>query len=179
MIIERVSPFHIRVAVSTDVEVIARQRAAMFDEIRSVPADVFDSLEAASRIYLAEAIPGREYVGWVASPRAEPGRIVAGAGVQVRRVMPFPQWIDGRVKAAIGLQAIVLNVYTEPEFRRQGLARSLMYEVLGWAKATGIESLILHAAPAGRALYEALGFSQTSEMRFQGDLSVWTRPLHS
>jgi GNAT superfamily N-acetyltransferase len=97
---------------------------------------------------------------------------VAGAGVQVRRVLPFPRrWPDGRADVAHGLQAIVLNVYTEPAFRRRGLARRLMHEVLAWARQAQIESLVLHAAPDGRHLYEQLGFAATNEMRFMGDLA--------
>ena len=57
------------------------------------------------------------------------------------------------------------------------MARSLMFEVLAWARATDLESLVLHAAPDGRPLYEALGFAATNEMRFMGDLASWTRPV--
>ena len=172
-------PFIIRNATADDVETIARHRAAMFSDIRALPPEVFDRLEAATRIYLADAIPGGECVGWLAAPSGDAGRIAGGAGVQVQRVLPFPRWIGDEADAAIGLQAIVLNVYVEPAWRRQGLARRLMYEVLAWARSTGLERLVLHAAPAGRALYEQLGFVQTSEMRFEGSLAAWTRPAES
>jgi GNAT superfamily N-acetyltransferase len=58
-----------------------------------------------------------------------------------------------------------------------GLARALMYEILAWARATGLESLVLHTSPDGRALYEALGFAATNEMRFMGNLVTWQRPV--
>jgi len=76
-----------------------------------------------------------------------------------------------------GRQAIVVNVFTEPEFRRQGLARQLMLAVLAWARDERLDSLVLHAAKDGRALYESLGFTQTNEMRYTaGELARWTRP---
>jgi len=59
----------------------------------------------------------------------------------------------------------ILNVYTEPEFRRRGLSRWLMQSVLDWCRANHIDLVILHASPEGRALYASLGFRPTNEMR--------------
>lgn len=149
----------------------------MFHDMGSITSGHIDRLIELSRVYLPNAIAQGEYFGWVASPARELDRVVAGAGVQVRRVLPFPQIRrDGREGVAYGRQAIVLNVYTERAFRRQGLARALMHEVLAWARATDLESLVLHAAPDGRVLYEALGFAATNEMRFMGDLAEWKYP---
>ena len=50
------------------------------------------------------------------------------------------------------------------------MARRLMTEILSWARAVRLESLVLHAATDGRPLYEQLGFVATNEMRFTGDL---------
>ena len=36
-----------------------------------------------------------------------------------------------------------------------------------WCKDNGIRALILHASPAGRPLYESLGFKSTNEMRIE------------
>jgi GNAT superfamily N-acetyltransferase len=139
---------------------------------------VIDTPVEMTAAYLQEAVALGEYFGWVASPSRELDRIVAGSGVQVRRVLPFPWTIpDGRADIAYGRQANVLNVYTEPAFRRQGVAGALMHVVLAWAQTTHRESLVLHAAPDGRALYEALGFVATNEMRVMGDLTTWERPI--
>src|SRR5947208_3272495 len=46
-------------------------------------------------------------------------------------------------------------------------------EYLGWLAAPagcGLETLVLHASPEGRALYESLGFAATNEMRYRGPL---------
>jgi GNAT superfamily N-acetyltransferase len=162
----------IRKVTLADVGIIARHRAAMFLDMGSTTPAVVERLTSDTEAYLRQAIPSGEYVGWLASLASRPADPVAGAGVQVRRVLPFPRlWPDGRADVAHGPQALVLNVYTEPGLRRRGLARRLMQEVLEWAKAARIESLVLHAAPDGRALYEQLGFSATNEMRFMGDLT--------
>ncbi len=69
----------------------------------------------------------------------------------------------------LGMQGVVLNVYTEPAWRRRGLAALLMGHVLDWAKANGVKSLVLHASREARLLYEKLGFVPTNEMRYAPD----------
>lgn len=86
--------------------------------------------------------------------------------MQLRRVLPFPRHAPLRGEVASGRQGIVLNVYTEQSFRRRGLARRLILELLAWSRAQALDSLVLHAAPEARLLYESLGFVATNEMRF-------------
>jgi GNAT superfamily N-acetyltransferase len=131
--------FLIRQATPADVEIIAHHRAAMFHDMGSAAPEVMEELAAVTRLYLRDATPRGEYVGWWQAPPA------------------------GEV--APGRQGIVLNVYTEKPFRRQGLARRLMLELLAWSRAQPLDSLVLHAAPEGRLLYESLGFVATNEMR--------------
>lgn len=128
--------------------------------------DTATPLHEMSEAWLRPAIERGEYRGWLATVG---DRVVAGAGVQIRRVLPFPDAkSDGSVGVAEGREAIAVNVYTEPEFRRRGLARALMEAVIAWSRDAGIESLVLHAAPDGKPLYEQLGFVQTNEMRYRG-----------
>lgn len=170
--------FHIRPATLADLGIVAHHRVSMFRDMGALQPGQVGRLLDITRAYLEDAMPRGEYVGWLAGPARSPDHIVAGAGVQTRRVLPFPRvQAEGEPEVAHGRQAIVLNVYTEPAFRRQGLARALMHEVLAWARATQLDSLVLHAAPDGRALYEALGFKPTNEMRFVGELATWQRPL--
>jgi GNAT superfamily N-acetyltransferase len=156
--------FLIRQATPADVEIIAHHRAAMFHDMGSAAPEVMEELAAATRLYLNDAIPRGVYIGWLAAPTAQPEFIVAGVGVQLRRVLPFPRQSRRRGEVAPGRQGIVVNVYTEKLFRRRGLARRLMLEVLSRAQA--LDSLVLHAAPEARLLYESLGFVATNEMRF-------------
>jgi GNAT superfamily N-acetyltransferase len=171
------SPFDIRRATPGDATAVARHRVAMFRDMGRLATGTADPLARASETWLRRALADGEYLGWLAAPAGDPATIVAGAGVQVRRVLPFPHTrADGTVDTCEGRQAIVVNVYTEPAYRRLGLARRLMEAVLDWARGERLESLVLHAAPDGRPLYEALGFVATNEMRFAGDLHPPTRP---
>jgi GNAT superfamily N-acetyltransferase len=164
--------FVIRAATVDDRRVVAHHRSAMFFDMGSLDAAAVGALKDAAERWLEGAMPRGEYLGWLAVSSTDPSHVVAGAGVQVRRVLPFPQRsADGRSSVAEGRQAIVVNVYTEPEFRRRGLARRLMEAVIEWARTTKLESLVLHAARDGEALYRSLGFEPTNEMRFAGRLT--------
>jgi GNAT superfamily N-acetyltransferase len=162
----------VRRATLADVETVAHHRTAMFLAMGSATPEIVGRLASETLTYLREAMPRGEYIGWLAGLASRPGDIMAGAGVQIRRILPFPQRrVDGGADVAGGRQAVVLNVYTEPAFRRRGLARHLMEDIIAWARQTRLDSLVLHAAPEGRPLYEQMGFAGTNEMRFTGDLA--------
>jgi GNAT superfamily N-acetyltransferase len=59
----------------------------------------------------------------------------------------------------------ILSMYTEPEFRRRGVASRLVREMVRWSKARGYGRVLLHASRYGRPVYERLGFEPSSEMR--------------
>lgn len=136
-----------------------------------LPPAGFDPLRDAAENFLAGALARGEYVGWLLAPEAEPDRVVAGAGVQLRSALPHPVDLGGgEIGVAAGRHGIVLNVFTEPDWRRQGLAEQLMRHVLVWAREQRLDRLLLHASEDGRALYQRLGFVATNEMRFGGSL---------
>jgi GNAT superfamily N-acetyltransferase len=155
----------IRFASVADIAVIARHRVRMFGEMKLLaPGEAPAMMERTLR-FLERAIPSGEYVGWLAVDRRDPQGVAGGAGLQLRTVLPFP-FGDGRGVGA-GREALVINVYTEPQFRRLGLARRMMEALIAWSKTIGVERIALHASLDGQPLYESLGFSPTNEMRLQ------------
>jgi GNAT superfamily N-acetyltransferase len=141
----------------------------MFQDMGMVPAATFDGLRNETRLWTERALASGEYLGWLGVPTANPDIIAGGAGVQLRQVPPHPFRPPRDDAFAKGNHAIVLNVFTEPEWRRRGLAQLLMQEILRWARAEQLDQLVLHASSEARQLYERMGFVATSEMRFAGD----------
>ncbi|HEU4558878.1 MAG TPA: GNAT family N-acetyltransferase [Longimicrobium sp.] len=160
--------FAVRRATATDAAVLAHHRAAMFRDMGSLRPELYDALREAARPWFADAVPAGEYVAFLAAPADRPDEIVAGAGAQLRRQLPRPTPDGDGIE--VRQQALVLNVYTEPAWRRRGLAALLMEHVLAWAREAGVGSVVLHASDEGRPLYEQLGFVATNEMRFTGPL---------
>jgi GNAT superfamily N-acetyltransferase len=155
----------VRRALEEDAPVVARHRAAMFRDMGTLPPEQVAPLERAAEAYFRRALPAGSYVGWLATPEDRPGEVIAGAGLQLRESIPRLR-LD-RAAVDPGPQGLIVNVYTEPAWRRRGLAERLLREILRFANERGIDNVVLHASLDGRPLYEKLGFRQTNEMRYE------------
>jgi GNAT superfamily N-acetyltransferase len=157
--------FRVRLARVEDAEVIGYHRARMFQEMGQISDHLFDSFQLESQARVRELLVSGEYVGWLGNSLAAPDEIVAGAGVQLRTVLPHPAGDDA---FAEGRHGLIINVFTEPAWRRQGLAELLLRQIIQWSCEQKLDRLVLHSSKYGRALYERLGFVQTNEMKFVG-----------
>ena len=157
--------FKVRQAETTDIPQLAHHRAAMFRDMGQLAPHLEDGLELATASYLHEAMPRGEYLAWVAEVDGPPASVIGGAGVQLRPILPRPR--PGVEELEPGPEAIVLNVYVEPSWRRRGVAEALMRALLSALAERGIRRVVLHAAADGRRLYERLGFRPTNEMRLE------------
>jgi GNAT superfamily N-acetyltransferase len=111
-----------------------------------------EALLDATRIYLASKMPKGEFIAWVSEVR---GRIIGTSGLVLFERPPVAANLLGR-------EAYIMNMYTVPEWRRQGVATALLQEILCFVKETGAERIWLHATVDGRSLYEKYGFVATS-----------------
>jgi len=159
-------PFRIRLATPADADAIAWHRARMFQDMGEVPRNLFDEFRAKSRDRLGDLLTRGQYIGWLATPESAADKIVGGAGVHLQRVLPHPL---NQSALAEGRHGIIVNVFTEPEWRKRGIAALLLERVIDWARRERLDRLLLHASDEGRALYERLGFVATNEMRFAGE----------
>jgi GNAT superfamily N-acetyltransferase len=158
--------FSIRRATAHDAEIVASHRARMFQDMGEVSGDAFETLRGKARVRIAEWIERGDYAGWLASPVDQPEVVVAGAGIQLHPILPRPLTTS---KISEGRQGTIVNVFTEPEWRRRGIGSLLMQEIIAWSKREGIDRLLLHASADGRSIYEKLGFIESNEMRFVGE----------
>jgi GNAT superfamily N-acetyltransferase len=157
----------IRRATVADADTIGQHRADMYRDMGQLPEEWRHDLIALTADFLRTAIASGEYVGWLASPADAEGTIVGGGGALVRRRLP--RVIEGpHPHIAPGREALIVNVFTERDWRRRGVARAIMNEILGWARAEDFDSIVLHASDEGRTLYQSMGFCATSEMRYEG-----------
>jgi GNAT superfamily N-acetyltransferase len=148
----------LRRASVEDARTIAAHRRSMFRDMGYQDKTALDSMTAKFLPWLEAKMVSGDYLAWLAVTREDV--VVAGAGVWL---MDWPPHMVG----SCARRGNILNVYTEPEFRRRGLARCLMEAALGWCRGNGIDVVILHASPEGRALYESLGFQVSNEMRIK------------
>jgi GNAT superfamily N-acetyltransferase len=148
----------IRPAGFADMAHILRHRRAMFRDMGSGTDAELDAMLVTAEAFLREALPAGRYRGWLAETKD--GHVVAGAGIAI---FPWP----GAPRDPSPRRGWIQNVYTEPEFRRRGLARKLMQVVVEWCRTEGFHTIALHASDEGRPLYESMGFRVTNEMRLE------------
>ena len=119
---------------------------------------VLDAMAAKFHPWVQAKMNADEYLAWFAVTAK--GSVVAGVGLWL---MEWPPHVIGSSPR----RGYILNVFTEPEFRRQGLARKLTETALAWCRTNGIDVAVLHASIDGRPLYQSLGFQNSNEMRIK------------
>ena len=143
------SDYRIRPATLDDVDVLVRHRVAMFSAMgTSFDADV---VTKAFRDWVTKLLPAGTYRGWVVEGPS--GDIVAGGGMTILPWPPGPWYVGGRM-------AFVYNVYTQPQHRRRGLARTIMDAIHTWCRDEGIGVVGLNASGQAQPLYESMGYHQ-------------------
>jgi GNAT superfamily N-acetyltransferase len=147
--------FNIRTATVADMDVIIHHRRAMFEDMGTATPEGLDRMVAVYPSWLQHRLASGEYVGFFA---VKEGVIAGGAGLW------FLDWTPHPLNLGKG-RGYILNVYTEKDYRRQGVAKLLMEHILGYCHTGGVYTVTLHASKFGEPLYRALGFQNTNEMR--------------
>ena len=147
--------YTIREARESDLSTILHHRRQMFHDMGYTDAAALDAMQKTTEPLLRRGLTEGFYRGWL----VEDGRrVVAGGGVFIAEWPSHPRGVQTK-------RIEIVNVYTESEHRRRGLARLLMETILAWCRSEGYSTVVLHASDDGRALYESLGFTPTNEMR--------------
>ena len=86
------------------------------------------------------------------------GNFIGAGGVSFYNVMPTFHNPSGK-------KAYIMNMYTDPNYRRQGIAYKTLDMLVDVSKERGICQISLEATEMGRPLYEKYGFvKMESEM---------------
>jgi len=148
----------LRIAGLNDLPTLLHHRVEMFREMGFTdPAQLAD-VTSAAETYFRTALGDGTYRAWLAV--TEEGEVMGGGGLLIAPWPGFP----GEKQSC---RAWILNMYTEPSYRRRGVARRIIHTILDWCRAEGFTAVALHASTDGRALYESFGFRPTNEMRLR------------
>jgi GNAT superfamily N-acetyltransferase len=148
----------VRQATSADIADLVRLRRMMFEAMGFDDPAQLDAEDKAAEAYFATEIPPGRFQGWLAL--TPDGLAVGSGGVVVDLHPPSPTNLSGR-------SGYIMNLVTDPRYRRRGIARRLMQAMLQWLAARSIQRVTLHATEIGRPLYEELGFVDSNEMRLE------------
>lgn len=145
----------IREGTLADIPTITRHRRRMCEDMNYTDAGALSTMVTLTANYLTKAIPEGSFRSWLA---CDNGQVVAGGAVVIAPWPAHAYDLECR-------RATILNVYTDPEYRRRGIARQIIETMIAWCKREGFARVTLHTSEHGRHLYESLGFEDSNEMR--------------
>ena len=149
---KRASLDDLELLVATRIEVL---RSANGLDERTDMTDVKEQ----SRDYFRRGFQNNSFAAYLV---LDGSRLAGAGGVSFFRVMPT-------YHNPSGWKAYIMNMYTRPEYRRQGIAYRTLDLLVKAARGRGIGCITLEATKMGRPLYEKYGFvGMRDEMELPG-----------
>ena len=140
-----------RIATAGDIDLMMSSRLEMLHVVNDLSDDYefSDELIDYSRDYFLN--------GDQTTVLALDGQAVIGcASMSYMTIMPTFSHPTGK-------RAHLMNVYTNSNYRRQGIARRMVTMLIDDAWGKGATEISLDATESGRPLYESLGFKDSKE----------------
>ncbi|RJL33629.1 GNAT family N-acetyltransferase [Bailinhaonella thermotolerans] len=138
----------VRQATDADIPELVRLRELLGERMGAGTAGGWQ--EAYAEV-LRERMGGPDLVAYVVDA---PGAGLAACGIGIVQVrLPGPFRPDGRV-------GHLLNMVTDPAWRRRGYGSAILTALLRWFRERDVNRVDLHATPEGAALYRRHGFRE-------------------
>lgn len=143
------SIFEYKRATPEDIEELTRTRIIVLRAANKLSDDMDMSIvEQESHAYYRRALETGEHIAYLVYDNDQ---FIGAGGVSFYQVMPTYHNPSGK-------KAYIMNMYTAPEYRRQGIACRTLDLLVKDAKEQGISQIALEATDMGRPLYEKYGF---------------------
>jgi GNAT superfamily N-acetyltransferase len=104
-------------------------------------------------LYFEKHIMENDFIGIIGEYN---GEIISVAYLAISEKPANPNFINGKT-------GTLLNVYTYPKYRKNGIATKLIKEIINEAKKLDIKRIDLMATEAGYNLYKNLGFRDSKD----------------
>lgn len=136
-------------ATLNDLEILVQTRIEVLRAANKLPTDTdMTEVEKQSFAYYKKALADQSHIAYLVY---DDDKIIGTGGVSFFEVMPTYHNPTGK-------KAYIMNMYTKPEYRRQGIAYQTLDMLVRDSKALGISAISLEATDMGRPLYEKYGF---------------------
>lgn len=143
-----------KIATIEDLDVLVKTRIEVLRAANKLDTSVdMSKVEHESRLYYQKALSEGSHVAVLVY---DGGRFVGAGGVSFYTVMPTFHNPSGR-------KAYIMNMYTKPEYRRNGIAFHTLDMLIEAAREKGITHITLEATDMGRPLYEKYGFIKMND----------------
>ena len=145
----------IRKATLDEIELLMEWRMEVLHEAFSIPLSKnTGDLEQENRVYYQKALAQNEHIACFAYTE---DKIVGCGGICFYREMPSPDNPTGKC-------AYLMNIYTKPQFRKQGVGEAIIKWLVEQAIKRGISKIYLETSESGKRLYTKFGFVPMQDM---------------
>lgn len=141
-----------------DIDLLTKTRIEVLRAANNLTSDIdMAEVERESYEYYRQAFQDDTHTAYLVF---DDDKFVGSGGVSYYQVMPTYHNPSGK-------KAYIMNMYTHPSYRRNGIAIKTLALLVEDAKKRGINSISLEATEMGRPLYEKFGFVKMSnEMKY-------------
>lgn len=141
-------------ATIDDIEILTESRIKVLRAANKLSEDVdMTEVEKESYVYYSKALRDGSHTAYLVFDGNE---LVGAGGVSYYRVMPTYHNPSGN-------KAYIMNMFTDPNYRRNGIAFRTLDLLVKDAKSRGIDAISLEATDMGRPLYEKYGFVKMND----------------
>ena len=144
---------HYKIATSEDIAGLMAIRLEMLREVNFLSPDYIFSEEFCS--YSRDYFLNGQHTTVLAVDE-ENGKTIGCATLCYMEFMPTFSHPTGK-------RSHLMNVYTAPDYRGQGMARRMVEMLIEEARRRGVTEISLDATASGRPLYRKLGFQDSEE----------------
>ncbi len=138
-----------RKATINDIDLLTKTRIEVLRAANGLSDDTdMTEVERRSYEYYRTALHDGTHTAYMVF---DGNRFAGAGGISYYQVMPTFHNPSGN-------KAYIMNMYTRPEYRRQGIARRMLDILINDAKTRNISFITLEATQMGRPLYEKAGF---------------------
>lgn len=147
-------------ATIEDLELLVATRIEVLRAANKLNNDVdMSEVKKQSYEYYQEALKNDTHTAYLVF---DDEKFVGAGGISYFRVMPTYHNPTGK-------KAYIMNMYTKPEYRRNGIAFKTLDLLVADAKDKGISAISLEATEMGQPLYAKYGFvKMNDEMELVG-----------
>ena len=145
-----------RILLESDAEAFAQIRLS---QLREEGAQETEGVGDAIAEYCREHVPDGSFVAHLA---LDGEKIIGTCAISLAHKPPYFQNPGGKI-------ALLSSMYVLPEYRRRGIARTLLERAVRSAKDAGCRTVQIMASKMGVPLYESFGFTRSE--RF---MEFWT-----
>lgn len=134
-----------------DIDDLVESRIVTLIAANELSADEdMEKVRSKSREYYKKALSEHSHIAYLVY---DGDKVVGCGGVSFFSVMPTYHNISGE-------KAYIMNMYTAPEYRRQGIASKVLELLVTQAKNRGAVQISLEATKMGEPLYQSNGFKK-------------------